>query len=311
MININSKNCLKLLLGTGMVPCELKLKDFKSFLLVPKSWSLDVLTGTFDTDYLVSQIQNGTFVPFLNTVEFLNNTPETTTKEYQGGIMAAIRNGKPFYSFEFDNGPAWHGAAYSYNSFQAWNILIIDSAGTVVAMSSADKTKITGFPLSMLNTATDTPQVGDETAKTIIQFQISNEVAWNTRKALITIDVSGVDINTDVNGIISVIMEGVSSVAAGHTLEITANSNENYGIQAFEETNIRARNTVSNAVMPIESISETTPGLYTVIFSTPPVAGVKFVYETYDATATPPTATALISTNQLYRGVSDEITVVA
>lgn len=311
MININSKNCLKLLLGTGMVPCELKLKDFKSFLLVPKSWSLNVLTGTFDSEYVVSQIQNGTFVPFLNTVGFVVNTPETTTKEYPGGIMAAIRNGKPLFSFEYDNGPAWHGAAYSYNSFQAWNVLIVDSAGTIIALSSADKTKITGFPLSMLNTATDTPQVGDETAKTIITFQIANEEAWNTRKALLTTDISGVDINTDVNGIVSVIMTGTSSVANGHKLKVVADSNETYGIMALATTNIRARNTVTNTVMPITTVAETTPEDYTVTFTTPPTAGVKFVYETYDATATPPTATALIGDNLLYRGVSDEITVVA
>lgn len=312
MILINAVSCNKAVFGTGLVPCELRLKDFKSFIIVPKSWSLNLATDTFDGDYVISQIQNGTFVPFLNTVEFLNNTPDPTTKEYQGGITAVIRNGKPQYSFEYDNGIGFHKAAYGYNSFQSYNVVLVDSAGTVAVAESADGLSVTGFALSMLNTRTYVPQVGDETAKTLIEFQIANEEQFNKRMALIPVDQSGVDINSEVMGVVGVNITGASSVANGTQMIVTAGNNSIFGIQALAASNVRARNTVTNTVMPITSIAEgTIPGNYAVTFTTPPIAGVKFVFETYDATATPPTATALVGNNQLYRGVSKEITVVA
>lgn len=310
MIQINAVNCNKAVFGTGLVPCELRLKDFKTFIIVPNSWSLNVESDTFNGDYVVQKIQDGTFVPFLNTVEFLNNTPDPTTKEYQGGTTAVIRNGKPEYSFEYDNGIGFHKAAYGYNSFQMYSVIIVDSAGTVAVAESADGLSVRGFALSMLNTRTYVPQVGDETAKTLIEFQIANEEQFNRRMALITVDESGVDINTEVNGIIGVSITGTASVANGFNINVNAVNNANFGIEAFETGNFRIRNTATNAVLAIDSVAAgSTPGNY-VLDATPTLA-TSYVVETYDATATPPVATALIGTSQLYRGVSAPIIAVA
>jgi len=312
MIQINAVSCNKALFGTGLVPCELRLKDFKSFLIVPKSWSLNLLTGTFDKDYVVAQIQNGTFVPFLNTVEFLNNTPDPTTKEYQGGITAVIRNGKPQYSFEYDNGIGFHKAAYGYNSFQTYNVIIVDSAGTVAVAESADGLSVTGFALSMLNTRTYVPQVGDETAKTLIEFQISNEEQFNKRMALIPVDQSGVDINSELMGVVGVNIKGTASVANGFIVDVTAVNNTIFGIEALDENSFRIRNTITNTVLAIDTVvAGATPGNYKIETTTAPTLASTYVVETFDATATPPTATALVGESQLYRGVSAPMIAVA
>jgi len=308
MIQINALLCNKAVFGTGLVPCELKLKDFKSFIIVPNSWSVNVTSGTFDKEYVIAQIQAGIFVPFLNALEFTNNTPDVTTKEYQGGIMSVIRNGKPQYTFEYDNGIGWHKAAYSYNSFQGYSVLLVDSTGTIVAASSVDGTILTGFKLSMLNTGTYTPQVGDETAKTLISFQIANEEQFNRRMALITAEEAGVDINSEISGVIGVTITGTASVANGINVQVNAGNNTIFGIEGLTAANFRFTDTTTNTVLDIDSATPgTEPGSYVFVMDDPLVATHTIKVETYDLTAS--VATALVGESQLYRGVSPAITV--
>lgn len=314
-IQINTIDCNKNQAGTGVPGCLLRSKAYKSFLLVTKPIRLDAATDTLDADYILARIQDGTFVPFLNTVEFLNNTPERTTKEYQGGVMRTIRNGMPMYSFEFDNGPLWHGAAYAYNSFQAYGIILIDKAGTIEMAKSADGTYIYPYPLSDFNVSTYRPEVGDDTAGSLIEFQIMNEETFNMRKALIPVSASGVDVNSEMYGVIDVIIAGTASAANGISVRVNATlngfGNEGFGISALTASNFRVRNNATNAVIPIDTVTAgATPGSYVIETDPALVAATVIVVETYDATAN--VATALIAdSNQLYRGASKPITVTA
>jgi len=308
MIQINALRCNKAVFGTGLVPCELKLKDFKSFIIVPNSWSVNVTSGTFDKEYVIAQIQAGIFVPFLNALEFTNNTPDVTTKEYQGGIMSVIRNGKPQYTFEYDNGIGWHKAAYSYNSFQGYSVLIVDSTGTIAAASSVDGTILTGFKLSMLNTGTYTPQVGDETAKTLISFQIANEEQFNRRMALITADEAGVDINSEIAGVIGVTITGTASVANGINVVVNAGNNTIFGIEGLTADNFRVRNAATNATLTIATVvAGTIPGTYKITTTPAPTLASNLIVDTYDSDAD--VTTALVGDSQLYRGLSEPIVV--
>jgi len=309
MALINALNCDKENLGLGVVECEARLKDFKSFILTPKSWRITLTElETLTLPELVGFVQNETWQPFLNSVEFVNNTPEPTTKEYTGGVMSVIRNGKPQYSFEFDNGIGFHKAAYSKNSFNNYNVILVDSAGTLVGAVTADGLSFTGLTASMVNTRTYVPQVGDETAKTIVEFQLSNEDQFNKRMAIITTDQSGVDVNSELMGIIGVNVSGTASVANGFTVNVTAVNNTIFGIEGLGVDNFRIRNTANNAVLAIDTVAAgTTEGSYVIDTTTPPTLAASYIVEMYDATATPPVNTALVGDNQLYRGASKPI----
>lgn len=311
MALINALNCKKDNLGLGIVECEARLKDFKSFFLVPKTWKLAIAdVATLNLAKFVDFVQNDTLQPFLNAVEFTNNTPEATTKEYTGGVMSVIRNGKPQYSFEFDNGIGFHKAAYSKNSFNQYNILIADSTGTLIGATTADGLFFTGLSASMVNTATYMPQVGDETAKTIVTFQLSNEDQFNRRMAILTSESLGMDVNSELMGVIGVNIDGTASAASGFNVTVTAVNNTIFGIEGLAVGNFRIRNTTNNTVLPITSVTAgATPGTYTLTAT--PTAASTYIVETFDATATPPTATALVGDNQLYRGVSKPIVATA
>lgn len=308
--DINALNCKKLELGTGLVPCTIRFRQPKSILRVSPAWTFNPATETFDKDYVISKIQDGTFTPFLNTLEFLNNTPDPTTKEYQGGATAVIRNGKPQGSYEYDNGIFWHAAAYSYNGFRTNAVIIIDKVGNVRLMSNVAGTILSGFMTNMFNTNTYVDESGDETAKTIIQYQIDNEEAYNMRSVIITPDVIGADLNEEIQGIINTTVTG--SADAGDPINVTVNAvaNTAFGIEGLIMSNFRVVNTVTNAVVALTSVTAgATPGTYVLTPTTPTVAAQTLRVELYDATAN--VAVALVGTNQLYKGQSAVITVAA
>lgn len=304
MALINALDCNKVDLNLGLVDCEPRFGYIQSFILVPKNWSIPVEDlETMDLDYVVGLIQDGTWQPVLNTLQVTDNTPEPTTKEYTGGVMAVIRNGKPQYMLEFDNGVGFHKAAWSKNSFQKYNILLVDQMGTIMGATSGDGTRFVGLSAGMVNTRTYTLQNGDETAKTNIELQLINEAQFNGRMALITVGQSGVDINTDVLPIVGVTITGTAEAGDPISVQVNAVNNSIFGIEGLTVDNFRVVNTATNAVVPLTSITEgATEGSYLLTPTTPTTGGQILRVELYDTTAS--VNVALVEPNQLYKGAT-------
>ena len=132
MVNINQRNCLTSRKNLGLPDCVVEVGIPRGFIVVPKGWGIDLSTDSFDKAYVDEQIQLGNFIPVLGAVEFTNNTPEPTTEEYQGGIMSVVRNGLPQLAFKFIKG-GWKyaSALYSYNSQQAYDVLLAFGNGAI------------------------------------------------------------------------------------------------------------------------------------------------------------------------------------
>lgn len=307
---INALNCKKVKLGTGLIPCEIRFRQPKTILRTDPSWSFDPATETFNLAYVVSKIQDGTFTPFKNTIEFTENTADPTTQEYQGGDTFLVRNGKPTYAFAYDNGVGFHKAAYSYNGNRQNSVILVDKVGNVGVLSNVAGTKLSAHLTNMFNTRTMTMEAGDTSARTTLEFQIANEEAFNSRFTVISVDEIGADLNEEIDGIISVNIEGTA--AAGDPIEITVMGENNsiYGIEGLTASNFRVRNAVTNAVVTLTSVTAgATPGAYTLTPTTPTVAAQKLIVETYDDDAD--VAVALVGDTVLYKGESPEITVSA
>lgn len=310
---INALDCNKIDLGLGVVECERRLGQFQTPILVPKGWSVPLATiQALDFDGVVALVQAGTWQPILGSVEFTNNTPDVTTKEYTGGITAVIRNGKPQYTFEYDNGLGFHAALYSKNGFNKYDVLIADDAGTIVGATSADGLRFTALSASMVNTGTYVPVIGDDTAKSLLSIQLSNETQFNTRMATLTVGQSGVDINTEILAITGVTITATPTAGDPIPVVVNAVNNVAYGIEALTATNFRVVNTATNTVLPIASVAAgVNEGEYAITLTTPAglVTGGTITIEVYDATV--PTNVALVGENQLYKGKSSVLTVAA
>lgn len=305
---INALVCTKQLIGTGLLPCEIKFQQPKTILRVTNDWTFDPATETFNLAYVISKIQDGTFTPFKNTLEFVENTPEPTRKEYQGGATATIRNGKPSHSYEYDNGIGFHAAAYSYNGFRQSSVILIDKAGNVGLQRNVAGTQIKAFATNDFNTRTYMMASGDETAKTIVEYQIDSEEAYNTRFTVITAKTIGADLNEEIDGIRSVTIEGTAEAGDPIAVTVMGVNNTIYGVEGLTAANFRLRNADTNAVLAITSIAAgATPGAYTITPTVATTAGLKVIVETYDDDAN--VATALVGDSTLYKGESEVITV--
>ena len=209
---INQKDCSTVRKNLGLPDCIIQEGRLTGFVIVPKGWNINLLTDTFDLEYVNDQIQLGNFVPVLGAVEATNNTPEATTEEYQGGVMSVVRNGLPQYTFKFLKG-GWKfaSALYTYNSFQAFDVLFVFSSGAVAGATNG--TTFSGFDLGMLNNGTYMFTDGSVSASVTTTMQLINEVQFNRDVALLDASALDFNINTDIQPITDIYMTGRADVS--------------------------------------------------------------------------------------------------
>jgi len=213
MVLYNQKDCLTTRKNLGLPDCILQEGRLTGFIMTPKGWAINLTTDTFDLDYVNEQIQLGNFIPVLGAVEATNNTPEATTEEYQGGVMSVVRNGLPNFTFKFLKG-GWKfaNALYSYNSFQAFDVLFVFSSGAVAGATNG--TTLSGFDLGMLNSGTYMFTDGNTSASVSVTMQLINETQFNRDVALLDASVLDFNVNSDINPITDIVMTGRADVSA-------------------------------------------------------------------------------------------------
>ena len=294
MININSQNCDKSQLGTGVVECIIREGRPTGFAAVKKGWSVPI-TDTLD---LVDLVQQGILIPFTQAVEFTDNTPEKTTEEFQGGNIAVVRNGKPQFAFKFIKGYPFHAASFSYNSLNNYDFILIFDSGAIMGALSADGTQFKGLSGGMLNTDTYKFTDGAVNANTPIEFQLTSPIEFNKRGAFVTSEELGFDANSELYGIIDTVISG--SAAAGTTINATVKALQNsaFDIEGLDTANFRV--TVNGNVETISTVAFVNNS-YTITMDDALVASDSVVVSLYDASAN---ANVAKVGNQLYRGSS-------
>lgn len=209
---INTKDCVTERKNLGLPDCIIQEGRLTGQILVPKGWNINLTTDTFDLDYVNEQIQLGNFVPILGAVEVTNNTPEATTEEYQGGVISVVRNGLPQYGFKYlKGGWKYASALYTYNSFQAFDMLFVFSSGAIAGATNG--TVFSGFDLGMWNNGTYMFTDGTASASVTVNVQLINEVQFNRDVALLDSSVLDFNVNTDIFPITDITLTGRADVS--------------------------------------------------------------------------------------------------
>lgn len=306
-ILVDAQNCAKTRKNVGMPSCLADLKDYIGFIAVPKGWNLDV-TEDFNLAYVTEQIQKGLFIPFLRSLEFTDNTEDATLKTYNSGLSAVIRNGYPTYSFEFSKQYAFHKAAYTYNSNGVYDLLFIDSAGSIFLATNVAGDKVTGFSGGMLNTQTFKPNDGgSEVEKTLISMQLTNQLQYNSLGAILTPELLGFDAQSEINAIIDLNLVAVAP-EAGEPLvvDVVATANPAFWIEGLIADNFRLF--VNGAVTAITSVTFTADNKYSFVPTTPFASTNEIYVEMYDSVNSVATANA---DGLLYKGKSNIVVATA
>lgn len=306
---INQKNCITSRKNLGIPDCIVEVGIPKGYIKVPVGWSIDLSSDTLDKDYVNSKVQTGEFIPVLGAVQFTQNTPEATIEEAQGGVKAVVRNGLPEFVFKFWKG-GWKfaNALYSYNSQQAFDILLVFSNGAIAGATNG--TDFTGFELGMLNSGTYMFTDGSVNGSVSVTMQLINEAQYNSDVAILSPDVLDFKTLTDLNPITDIVL----------TARADASDNKVYFKAKF------AMNTASNlggiAIANLKSFVEGTADTITALslsynstteeWSYTPTAtlgaGDEVVVQLYDSVNT--VACAKIG-NKYYKGTSNTAVTVA
>lgn len=309
MILFNQKDCLTTRKNLGLPDCIIQEGRLTGKILVPKGWSLNLTSGTFDLAYVNEQIQLGNFVPILGAVEVTNNTPEATTEEYQGGVMSVVRNGLPQFVFKYlKGGWKYANALYTYNSFQAFDVLFVFSSGAIAGATNG--TTLSGFDLGMLNNGTYMFTDGSVSASVSTTIQIINETQFNRDVALLDASVLDFNVNTDLFPITDIVMTGRADVSADKVYfkaKFAMNQSTNLGGIAI--ANLRV--TIDGVVSTIVALSLTYDALTNEWAFEPTTAfttSSAIIVQLYDSVAV--TDVAKIGT-KFYKGATASITPVA
>lgn len=309
MVLYNQKDCLTTRKNLGLPDCILQEGRLTGFIMTPKGWAINLTTDTFDLEYVNEQIQLGNFIPVLGAVEATNNTPEATTEEYQGGVMSVVRNGLPNFTFKFLKG-GWKfaNALYSYNSFQAFDVLFVFSSGAVAGATNG--TTLSGFDLGMLNSGTYMFTDGNTSASVSVTMQLINETQFNRDVALLDASILDFNVNSDINPITDIVMTGRADVSEDKVyFKPTFDMNQSTTLGGIAIANLRV--TIDGTATTIVALSLTynsTTKEYEFEPTDAFTTSSSIVVQLYDSVNS--VATAKIGT-RYYKGATSAITPVA
>lgn len=306
MIPINQKDCLVSRKNLGLPDCIIQEGRLTGFIIVPKGWELDLTTDVFDLDYVNAQIQLGNFTPVLHAVEAKNNTPAPTIETFQGGIKTVVQNGLPEYEFKYvKRGWKWASAVYTYNSFQAFDLLFVFSSGAVAGASNG--TNFTGFDLGMFNNGTYMFTDGSVDSFVTLSIQLVNEVQFNRDVALLDQSVLDFNPNTDIQPITDVVMTGNVDVSDKKVyFKAVFYMNQASPLKGLQQSNIKSYK--NGADDPITALSMTYDDVLQQYSYTPtavPTVTDKYIVTLFDVASSSNVAMVF---GRMYKGQTDPIT---
>jgi hypothetical protein len=307
MILVNQKNCDTTRKNLGVSDCEINNGRITGFIAVDATWSVDTATDTFDTAIANGFVQDGTFVPVLGAVEAINGTPEAVTEEFQGGIMAVVRNGLPMFTFKFRKDWAYARALYSYNSFQAFKVLLVFEDGSISGVLNG--TTFSGYSLGMLNTGTFMHNDGavGSYVNTVIQLTSTDEYNLNT--GVLDAKATGVNAN-NLFPITDIVITGRADVSENKVyFKAKFASNEASTLGGIAIPNLRSSvNGVTDTIEALSLAYDSTTNEYSYTPTATLTDSTPVVVQLYDAVNTIDVAKIGM---RYYKGVSASITPVA
>lgn len=303
---INQKDCLVSRKNLGIPDCIVEVGIPRGFIIVPKGWSINLESATFDKAYVDDQIQQGNFVPVMGAVEFTNNTPEPTTEEAQGGILTVVRNGLPQFAFKFWKG-GWRfaSALYSYNSQQAFDLLLAFENGAIAGATNG--TVFSGFDMGMLNSGTYMFTDGNTQSSVTVSMQLVNQDQYNRDVAILTPDVLDFNVTSDLFPITDIVMTGTAAAAGNVIVSASFDMNQAVVLGGIASSNLRL--TINGVVDVITGVTyDSVTKTYSVTPTTALVASDSVVVQLYDSVNA--VDVAKIGT-KYYKGATPAITVTA
>lgn len=237
MATLTGTNCTTSRLNVGMENCQVEEGLLSGFYRLPKGTTYDLSTVTINKEWIDLEIQKGILEPFTGCFDAIAETPDATTEESQSGIMSVVRQGKPTITATFKKGKAFQKIAYSSNSSDAYDYLLVYDSNVIEGVLNV--TILKGFDGGMFNTNGYSINDGTKSSSTIIKFQLKDSYEFNVQSTFITnLDFN---VNTGVSGIVDVKLDGRADVSESKIyVKPTWLHNEQFLLKGFAVANFKA-----------------------------------------------------------------------
>lgn len=138
-------------LGTGTNGCRPFFKKVSSIWLLESGFVLDP-TETLNLTYVQTLQAQGKLIILKGIENFVDNTPDNVTEEFESGIKKHVRKAKYEFTAQFSKGMYFNAALDYLNSDGSYDVLLVDVDGNILGTQSTTNS-LKGFTLGMLQKA--------------------------------------------------------------------------------------------------------------------------------------------------------------
>jgi len=135
-------------LGTGTNGCKPFFKKVASLWLVPSGFVFDG-TQTLNTTYVQLLQAQGNLIILEGIENFVDNTPEDVTEEFESGIKKHVRKAKYEFAAQFSKGMYFNAALDYLNSDSSYDVIMVDIEGNILGTVSTTG-YLKGFSVGMM-----------------------------------------------------------------------------------------------------------------------------------------------------------------
>lgn len=158
-------------LGAGTIGCKPFLKKVSSIWLLESGFVLDS-AQTLDKTYVQLLQAQGKLIILKGVENFVDNTPDNVTEEFESGIKKHVRKAKYEFLAQFSKGMYFNAALDYLNSDGSYDAIYVDVDGNLLGTQSTTGS-LKGFSIGMLQKSKLTWATDSTAQREGIMFQMT------------------------------------------------------------------------------------------------------------------------------------------
>jgi hypothetical protein len=303
----NKVDCALKALGTGSKNCKFEIDLINGFYAIKRGTVIED-SDDFNKAFLQGWVQQGIAIPFINAINFIDNSADDTIQTTQSGVELKANLGRYKFTLEYKKGEYFNKAMSSLDSFGEYDIMIVDQSDNFLLTESRTG-KGKAFKAGMLSP--EKRAFADGTVETTksITFQLLDRAEQDDRLIGLDADQTGFS-PSEVDGVNDITLSFVAAPADSDTtieIDVISTADSTTALEGLADANFRVLvDDVVTATTFVESL--VVPGRYLGTLAALATNGIVKV-QLWDAVITP-AADAILVGEDIYRSNVLEATVV-
>lgn len=276
----NLGDCTTDSIGSGRVDCNVDAGLLIGFILTPRSWKLDTVSGTFTKANYETLVKNGTFIPYTGLFNFEQTNEENVTETAPNtGAISIIRSGLPSFTFTFNDGNCFHKSLYNKQGNRNYNLILVFEKGLKLVKSGDD---LRGYGINSISVSSYMEKTS-ESAKSVVTVQLDSAEDYNMNSVILANDGDLGFKPADINGVIEANLIIGTNTATSIPVKITSSCNSSVGFSGLDDlSNFTLINNSTGATVTPTAVSEGANGNYTITGTALPTANFTLLLNATD-----------------------------